>query len=163
MVDLSIDLHSVLPHPEEGRGRPLQAEEGRLGEALPDLVALVPPASQRRLRVLLPQLQENVSQGEAPLVRAVEVLSEGEAGAFRCEDCREPGEERPGELRGEKSHVRALTDQGYVVTSLVGEIVIIELLAERQQAGPTRLSTFGTLTRAQRTRRKGSFLVEKSQ
>ena len=151
MADLSIDLHSVLPHPEEGRGRPLHAEEGRLGEALPDLVALVPPASQWRLRVLLPQLHQDLGQGEAPLVRAVEVVSEGEAGPLCCEDCREPGDERPGELRGEKSDVRAITDQGYVVMSLAGEIVIIELLAERQQTGPTRLSTFGTLTRHQRS------------
>ena len=139
VVNMTVDLDSVLPHSEERRGRPLQAEERRLGEALSDLVAFSPPATELRVGLvgvlLLPQLHQHLVDGPAAALRGGEVLGEGDGLlASTAEHRGETGQEDEGELGGEETNVSSITQQSHLLRSVRTEEIIVELLTERQQS-----------------------------
>ena len=139
MLDVAVDLHAVLPHSEQGRGRPLQAEEGGLSEALSDLVTLCPPASQLRVgllpaRILL-QADQHLVDSPAPAGGAVEAVSEGDGAlAGTAEHQGEAGEEGEGELTREETNVSSITEQSHLLRPVTTEDIIIELLTQRQES-----------------------------
>ena len=137
VVNMTVDLDSVLPHSEERRGRSLQTEERGLGEALSDLVTLRPPATELRVGLtgvsLLPQLHQHQVDRPAPALRAGQVVGEGYGLlASRAEHPGETGEEGEGELSGEETNVSSITQQSHLLGALTTEEIIVELLTERQ-------------------------------
>ena len=111
---MAVDLNTVLPHPEQRRGRPLEAEERRLAEALSDLITLSPPAGQLGVAlsgdILGLQTHQHLADSQAPALRAPERLGEGDGGlASTAEHTGEPGCEAEGELGGEETNLSSVT------------------------------------------------------